>query len=125
MQSSYKRIYKIKILEKIPQEDYNAYCSHYFMHKSAIINFNELLTPRQKKQAKILQVIYSKHQASNSAVIIPKLKAGFVISGLEVLEWAGTLIKMSYFHNQHRKDAFDFRTGYKPPTSDIKSVLSY
>jgi len=43
------------------------------------------------------QVIFSRHYATDNAVIIPKLKFGFLISGFELTEEFGTLIRLSYF----------------------------
>lgn len=41
------------------------------------------------------QIVFSRHTLTNNAVIIPKLKAGFVISGFEVDDRFGTLVQLS------------------------------
>lgn len=65
------------------------------------------------------QALYSRHLAGNNNVIIPKLKAGFVLSGMEVLEAFGTLVRMTYYHSDLRRDCYDFRVGLKKPSARI------
>lgn len=43
------------------------------------------------------QKITSRHKSNNNQVIIPKLKAGFVISSFEISEIFGILIQLTYF----------------------------
>lgn len=69
------------------------------------------------------QSVYSKHLAANNAIIIPKLKAGFVITGMEMLEWAGLMVRMTFYHHRKRRQLYDFRVGMAGPTSDIKTAL--
>ncbi len=57
------------------------------------------------------QVVVSRHNLTNNAVIIPKLKAGFVIRGFEVNDSFGTLVQLSYFFNPLRRKVFDVRVG--------------
>ena len=40
------------------------------------------------------QIVSSRHNLTNNAVIVPKLKAGFVISGFEVDDRFGTLVQL-------------------------------
>lgn len=68
-------------------------------------------------------VVHSKHLASNNPVIVPKLKSGFVITGLELLEWVGLLVKMTYFHDPRRRDLYQFRVGNSKPTPELKTLL--
>lgn len=68
------------------------------------------------------QKITSNHLASNNAVIIAKLKLGFKITGFEIFDEVGVLVKMAYYLNSTRAQAFDFRTGYRP-TKKIKKIL--
>ena len=65
----------------------------------------ELLT------AKGFQIIYSRHHATNNRVLVPKLKAGFVISSLEVNDRFGTLVHLTYFTNRLRRRMMAVRTG--------------
>jgi len=57
------------------------------------------------------QVISSKHNATNNPVIIPKLRAGFVITGLELSDRFGTMIRLEYFTNAKRRQMMDYRSG--------------
>ncbi|MBK9032583.1 MAG: GNAT family N-acetyltransferase [Myxococcales bacterium] len=41
--------------------------------------------------------IYSRHLADNNAVLVPKLKAGFTISGFEINARFGVLVHLRYF----------------------------
>lgn len=55
--------------------------------------------------------IKSHHLASNNQVIIPKLKAGFVITGMDINERFGILVRLKYFFNEKIKDVYLMRTG--------------
>lgn len=65
------------------------------------------------------QAVYSRHIAANNAVIIPKLKAGFLITGMEVMEWAGLMVKMTYYHHQKRRLLYDYRVGFSGSKAEI------
>ena len=69
------------------------------------------------------QAVYSRHIAANSAVIVPKLKVGFVITGMEMLEWAELMVRMTYYHHPKRRQLYDFRVGMSGPTDEIKDAL--
>ncbi|MEZ4517643.1 MAG: GNAT family N-acetyltransferase [Chloroflexota bacterium] len=69
------------------------------------------------------QVVESRHTASNNRVIIPKLKAGFVISGLEVSDQFGTLVWLRYFFNETRRRMMDVRTGEHIPDDELRQLL--
>ena len=43
------------------------------------------------------QKIYSRHSVTNNDVIVPKLKAGFVISSMEISDVFGVLVHLVYF----------------------------
>jgi hypothetical protein len=73
--------------------------------------------------AKGFQVITSKHVAVNNAVIIQKLQAGFVITGLELSDLYGTLVKLSYFTNDTRKHLLNVRAGFKRADERTKDAL--
>lgn len=70
------------------------------------------------------QIIYSRHAATNSAVIVPKLKSGFVISGFEASDVFGVLVHLTYFTNPLRKKVLDFRCGELRPDDELKRVLN-
>ena len=69
------------------------------------------------------QKVVSKHHASNNAVIIPKLKAGFVIHGMEISERHGVFVLLAYIFNEDRLKAFQFRTGARRPDEELKKHL--
>jgi hypothetical protein len=68
--------------------------------------------------------ITSSHNTSNNKIIVPKLKKGFVITGMKVNAGYGTLADLTLFLNPVEKDMQDFRCGYKRPTEEVKKVLS-
>lgn len=57
------------------------------------------------------QTVSSRHNASHNAVIIPKLKAGFLIGGFEINEVVGLQVRLVYYFNETRRSLHDFRTG--------------
>lgn len=57
----------------------------------------------------------SHHLASNNRVIVPKLKAGFHITGIEINETFGVLVNLKYTFNTEIKDVYYIRTGNKKP----------
>lgn len=59
------------------------------------------------------QVVASRHNLTNNAVIIPKLQAGFIISGFEVNDSFGTLVQLSYYFNLLRRKMIDVRVGQR------------
>jgi ribosomal protein S18 acetylase RimI-like enzyme len=70
------------------------------------------------------QVVWSRHVATNNQVIVPKLKAGFVITGLEVIEMFGVLVHLSYRFNDLRRHAIDFRMGQSRPNDELRKLLA-
>lgn len=69
------------------------------------------------------QIIYSRHTMTNSAIIVPKLKCGFIISGFELSDRFGTLVHLSFFKNPLRRKVMDFRAGELVPDEDIKRLF--
>jgi RimJ/RimL family protein N-acetyltransferase len=63
--------------------------------------------------------VVSDHSPANNAVIIPKLRAGFVITGLDVLPAFGTSVVLTYFHDPAHRAAFGFRVGEATLTPDL------
>ena len=59
------------------------------------------------------QEITSKHHTSNNAVLIPKLKKGFLISGSEINTRFGLMIALTYFPNKQIEHVFHQRIGFK------------
>lgn len=60
------------------------------------------------------QRIVSTHHASNNAVIIPKLKAGFIITGLNINEKYGAMITLTYYVYEGRLRCAQERIGHVP-----------
>lgn len=71
------------------------------------------------------QIILSRHTTVNNDIIIPKLKAGFVITALEVSDRFGTLVHLSYFFNETRRQIIEFRAGDRKPDAKIKEALGF
>ncbi|MGE0174488.1 MAG: GNAT family N-acetyltransferase [Oligoflexales bacterium] len=71
------------------------------------------------------QSVYSNHLVANSNVLIPKLKLGFTIAGMEMLEWVGLVVKLVFYHQPTRKDIYQYRVGMAPPSEVIKKLLGY
>ena len=66
------------------------------------------------------QKIYSRHKISNNAVIIAKLKLGFMIGGIELSDRFGALVRLNYFPNRARENLFRYRAGEKTLPSQFK-----
>ena len=103
----------------------------FYMRNSAILPehrrkglYSALLTETLRVLTeKGFQKIYSRHNATNNPVIIPKLKAGFVISALEVSDMFGTLVHLTYLTNPLRRKMMIYRTGDLMPDAEIKTAL--
>jgi GNAT superfamily N-acetyltransferase len=70
-------------------------------------------------QAAKFQIIYSRHAATNNPVLIPKLKAGFIVSGFEISDAYGLLLHLSYYTNPLRRRAMDYRVGERRPDAEL------
>lgn len=68
------------------------------------------------------QEIYSFHKANNNAVIIPKLKEGFVITGTSISPKYGFLVQLSFFPHKGMKKILDYRIGSVQPDKQIQSL---
>lgn len=69
------------------------------------------------------QIILSRHTTTNNSIIVPKLKAGFMITALEVSDRFGTLVHLSYYFNEKRRQVMQFRSGDLRPDGDLKAAL--
>ena len=69
------------------------------------------------------QVVTSHHHPNNRAVLVPKLRAGFLITGMEISEIFGLLVNLSYFFDERRREAFEFRTGWRRPGEVVRDAL--
>ncbi|MBC7540531.1 MAG: GNAT family N-acetyltransferase, partial [Bacteriovorax sp.] len=64
------------------------------------------------------QKIYGTHCATNNAVLVPKLKLGFIFSKVELSDMFGTIIHLQYFTNPLRRKVMDYRSGLRVPDSE-------
>lgn len=71
------------------------------------------------------QKIYGTHCATNNAVLISKLKLGFIFSKVELSDMFGTILHLQYFTNPLRRKVMDYRSGHRVPDAEIKSVMKY
>ncbi len=69
------------------------------------------------------QLIYSRHCATNNDVIIPKLKAGFIISKMEIDDKFGVLIHLHFYTNKERRRIMDYRSGQLSPDPNIRKIF--
>lgn len=72
-----------------------------------------------------IQRIWSNHCLTNNHIIIPKLKRGFLITGMRVDDCAGTLVQLTYFTNATRKKIMDFRVGQTRPDEELKKFFKF
>lgn len=64
--------------------------------------------------------VISYHSPTNRAVLIAKLKVGFVIRGMVLRENAGASVQLVYFLHQDRYDAFEDTHSLQPnPPGDV------
>ena len=91
----------------------------YYMRNSAILeeyrgkSYYELMLKfiMSTVLEKGFQLITSLHHPNNPAVLIPKLRNGFVITSTEMNDNFGFLVRLSYFANEERRKSFDKRLG--------------
>lgn len=69
------------------------------------------------------QIIYGTHCATNNAIIIPKLKAGFVIAKFEISDMFGAIVHLHYYTNKLRRKVMDYRSGHRRPDDELKKLL--
>jgi hypothetical protein len=103
----------------------------YYMVNSAVLKEHRrrglygLLVQRsiETLSQKGFQLIYSRHCTTNNAVIIPKLKAGFIISKMEIDDKFGVLIHLHFYTNLKRRQIMDYRSGQSKPSARTKEVF--
>ena len=71
------------------------------------------------------QKIYGTHCATNNAVLIPKLKMGFIFSKIELSDMFGTILHLQYYTNNLRRKVMDYRSGLRVPSGEIKRVMKF
>lgn len=77
----------------------------------------------ERVKAQGFQIVLSRHTTTNNSIIIPKLKAGFIITALEISDRFGTLVHLSYYFNETRRRIMEFRSGNLKPDQKIKNAL--
>lgn len=71
------------------------------------------------------QIAYSRHVATNNRVIAAKLKAGFVITGLELSDMFGMLVHLSFYFNPIRRKVIDVRAGQAMPDEEVRKYMRF
>ena len=69
-------------------------------------------------------VIESKHLAGNNAVLVPKMKAGFVIYSFDLNVYYGLMVHLKYFLREQEQDLYHFRTGSKRLSEKYRPYLA-
>lgn len=133
-------------LQDIVRLNYGLYCGDKFagwswgyqMDASRFYMCNSAVLPQFRRQGfyrKLLekvvdhvsglgfQEIFSRHHATNNAVLIPKLQYGFIIKGMEMNDLHGILIHLAYFPRETRRKMMDYRTGNIYPDQEIQKLL--
>ncbi len=86
--------------------------------------YSELTKAILKKAGEMgYQMVTSNHVASNNAVIVAKLKLGFSISGFELVDDFGALVKLTFYLNEKRARMYNVRTALRRPDQDLKDLL--
>jgi predicted GNAT family acetyltransferase len=70
------------------------------------------------------QIVTSRHSATNNQILIPKLQAGFTISGFEISDLFGTMVHLTYYFNHTRRNIINFRVGALRPDKQMAKLLS-
>ena len=86
----------------------------YYMQNSAILKehrnqglYTKLLEViLEKLEEEGFQEIISTHHPHNAAVLIPKLKKGFFISGMQFNERFRSLVEMKFIYNENRRKVY-------------------
>lgn len=69
------------------------------------------------------QIVTSRHVATNSRVIVPKLKAGFFIAGCELSDRFGLLVLLHYYASPLRRRVVAARAGGERPDAAVLAAL--
>jgi len=75
-------------------------------------------------KAEGFQVVFSRHVVTNNRVLVPKLKAGFLITHFELSDMFGLLVHLSYFFNPARRKLLNVRAGQLAPDDEVKRILN-
>lgn len=66
--------------------------------------------------------VVSYHRTTNNQVIVPKLRAGFIINGLTVDEY-GLAVELVYAYNAAYRDSLRVRSGEIKPTGRVADLM--
>ncbi|MBX9691856.1 MAG: hypothetical protein K2Z81_05690 [Cyanobacteria bacterium] len=69
------------------------------------------------------QCLYSRHYATDNGVILPKLRFGFLITGFELSDEYGLLLRLHYFFNETRRKVLHARSGFQQPDDSVKALI--
>ncbi|MCC7142108.1 MAG: GNAT family N-acetyltransferase [Candidatus Eisenbacteria bacterium] len=69
------------------------------------------------------QIVTSRHVATNSRVIVPKLRAGFFIAGCELSDRFGLLVLLHYYTSPLRRRVVSARAGGERPDAAVLAAL--
>lgn len=69
------------------------------------------------------QTVLSRHYATDNGVIVPKLKFGFLVSGFELTDQFGLLLRLSYYFNETRRKILHMRSGLQQPDENVTSLI--
>lgn len=69
------------------------------------------------------QKIYSRHSLTNNAILIPKLKAGFVLTTFEASDMFGLLVHLTYFPKPIRRKVLDYRVGQVKRDQELDNIF--
>lgn len=68
-------------------------------------------------------MITSRHEADNNPVLVPKLKAGFLIKGFEISARYGLLIHLRYPLNERLRDVLGYRVNAVRSAAGVADVV--
>lgn len=121
-------------------DELSGWCTSVQTHVYELYMMNSVIFPEHRRQGhysalmketirvareKGFMMVTSNHICSNNAVIIPKLKEGFKINGLEVMDDFGTVVKLVLHLNEKRAEALEFRTGMLKPNESIRRTFNF
>lgn len=114
------------------------WCSSYQTRAYELHMMNSIIFPEHRRKgfySKLLnatlneaqiagfQTVTSHHVCTNNSVIMAKLKYDFKITGFEVMDEFGIVVKLTKYLNAMREEAIKFRSGQEMPSEVLKSLF--
>lgn len=93
-----------------------------FRNKGIYTRFLSVL--REIIREKGFQKITSSHIVTNNNVIVPKLKAGFMITGFEISDRFGLFVNLTYNFNEIRNKILRYRAGEIATDEQLRLLLN-